>query len=492
MLRGLILAIILGGATLFGQMQLQNNTADYVRSLLSSNSINQVLIANDTAWFATSRGLNYSGDGGRRMGAFTSSQYGGRGGIAGLNAGNNGEIWIGIGADTLISDEEFPVGQGIAFKKRGESDWQYYPQPRDPITDTDADGFSPELGYYPTTTTVSNITYDLLITENFVWSAGFGGGLRRADYLPAYAGAAEFEVITIDDDIFDALGNLKHRVFSLAGDERNVFVGSAGGVGYSADEGATWRVSAFSATDTSSLPANFIVSLAYDQRDSSIWAGCIETGLSGELRGLAFSRNNGLSWQRKLAGLWVYSVNFADTVVYAATDEGLYISYDGGSNWSQSGRVRDYQTDEVFASSVTYAVAAQDINGGVLWLGAPDGLALRESGFWRIFRSYSPAAVNGEEAIYAYPNPFFPKRRDFVRFQYRAVRSGQVALSLYNYSMEKVIEINENVSGNSEYPDRSIKWDGRDASGSLVANGIYFFRATTPDGVYWGKLVIIE
>jgi hypothetical protein len=79
MLRGLILAIILGGATLFGQMQLQNNTADYVRSLLSSNSINQVLIANDTAWFATSRGLNYSGDGGRRMGAFTSSQYGGRG-----------------------------------------------------------------------------------------------------------------------------------------------------------------------------------------------------------------------------------------------------------------------------------------------------------------------------------------------------------------------------------------------------------------------------
>ena len=117
---------------------------------------------------------------------------------------------------------------------------------------------------------------------------------------------------------------------------------------------------------------------------------------------------------------------------------------------------------------------------------------MRDGNFWRIFRSYSPAATGGEDVAYAYPHPFSPDRKDFVRFQFRAESSGEVTVGIYNFSMEKVIEIRESIIGNPDQPDRSIKWDGRDSQGKVVDNGVYFFRAKTPGGTFWGKLVIVN
>ena len=119
-------------------------------------------------------------------------------------------------------------------------------------------------------------------------------------------------------------------------------------------------------------------------------------------------------------------------------------------------------------------------------------MAQRDGNTWRIYRDYSPAGVQGEELAYAYPNPYSPERRDFVRFQFRAVESGTVSIGIYNFAMEKVIEISEYVEGDPSYPDRSIKWNGRDSQGEIVANGVYFFRAGTPSGTFWGKIVIIN
>jgi hypothetical protein len=59
--------------------------------------------------------------------------------------------------------------------------------------------------------------------------------------------------------------------------------------------------------------------------------------------------------------------------------------------------------------------------------------------------------------------------------------------------MEQVISIEtvESSSGSSAV-DRSTHWDGRDASGKLVASGVYFFRAEVGDKVEWGKIVVIN
>ena len=37
-----------------------------------------------------------------------------------------------------------------------------------------------------------------------------------------------------------------------------------------------------------------------------------------------------------------------------------------------------------------------------------------------------------------------------------------------------------------------INWDGRDDDGDLVANGVYFYRLSTDDGVAFGKVVVLD
>ena len=222
-----------------------------------------------------------------------------------------------------------------------------------------------------------------------------------------------------------------------------------------------------------------------------MWAGCIETGIPGEERGLGISRNGGLSWEHVLNGKWIYSVTKIQDVVMAGTDDGLYLSYDDGKNWVFSGSVEDFETGEFFTTSKVYSISGDEF-GAALWLGTPDGLALRDGNLWRIFRKFSPAGIDGEVAAYAYPNPYSPDRKDFVRFQIRMENSGNARIGIYNFAMEKVIEISENITANAEHPDRSIKWNGKDSDGNTVVNGVYFFRAQTPEGITWGKLVIIN
>lgn len=490
-MKKIFIFLIVLSLTLSAQDILHKNTSEYLRSSLSSNSINQIITVGDSAWFALSRGLDLSIDGGRNFINFNSDDYGDKGGIASILHTTDDIIWVGIATDTLIDGSELPLGTGLSYTADGGNSWNYIPQPKDPNVETDDNKYSDSLGYYPTTTRVNNITYDLFQSDNYIWTASFGGGLRRTLWPQNQPEDYKFEVITTNGKPFHAADDLAHVVFSIAGKGKSVAVGSADGVAFTTDEGATWRTSSFDKNDSLSIPANFIVSLGYREEDNSFWAGCIETGYEGERRGLAFTHNMGLSWTHVLRGFWVYSISFFDNIVYASTDEGLYVSYDIGKTWIPTGTISDFQTGEFLATSKVYTTAVQE-NGNRLWIGTPDGLALRDGNSWRIFRKYSPVGIDGEEMVYAYPNPFFPATRDFVRFQIRANSSGKVSIGIYNFAMEKVIQIEEEISGDPQYPDRSIKWDGKDGSGQPVGNGVYFFRADTPAGLYWGKLVVIK
>jgi hypothetical protein len=472
------------------EAQMYKFEADYQRNALAGNGVIRLAIHADTLWTGGGGGLTRSTDRGRNFTNYDNDDYGGKGSISALDFHADGRIFIAMGYDSTISDEDLDVGGGLAWSADGGDSWQYINQPVDPRVETDANNFSEELGYYPTTTRVLNITYALAVTDNYLWTTSFAGGLRRLDLNYLSAGADSFKVVTPDGRVFNAQ-NLSHRMFAVANLGNMLAVGSAEGVAVSMDEGTSWQNYGFANNDSLSLPGNFIVSLDINPADGSIWAGCLESVLDGEKRGLAFSRNNGLSWQRRLPGLRIYDVAFFEGYVYASTENGLYYSADDGNTWVNWGRIEDFETGEFLTAPQVY-VAEGNPQSGRLWLGTADGLAMRDGSFWRIFRSYSQAGVDGEDLVYAYPNPYSPDRVEFVRFQYRAAKAGRVTLDIYNFAMEKVIRLEESVAGSEIHPDRSIKWNGKDSEGRTVDNGVYFFRASTPAGKFWGKVVIIN
>ena len=58
----------------------------------------------------------------------------------------------------------------------------------------------------------------------------------------------------------------------------------------------------------------------------------------------------------------------------------------------------------------------------------------------------------------------------YVRFYYRAKKSKLIRLTILSFAMETVRTIDFR-RGSGE---GTLKWDGRDDSGDLVANGTYF------------------
>ncbi len=484
----LILCLV---TAVWGQDLLKKNSDEYRRNALSSNGVVDILLSGNRTWIATGGGLESTGDYGKTFSHFDNNDFGGKGGVASLLKTEDDAVWISIADDSTIDGTNYIVGEGFAYTADNGNTWNYIPQPVDPNVPVNESGYSDSLGYYPTTTRVQNVTYDLAQSAHYIWSAAYGGGLRRAVWPRQNAGDYDFKVITTDGHPFDSYGELAHRVFSLYASGSMVIVGSAAGVAITDDEGETWNNSSFAESDPLSLPANFIVSLNYWADDNSIWAGCVETGIYGEKRGVAVSRNSGLSWKLLLEGRWIYSINFIQGAVFCATDEGMYISYDRGETWIKNGVITDYQTGEFFTSEKMYSSAGDD-SGEYLWFGSQDGLALRSGNLWKIFRSYRPAGINGEKQVYAYPNPYSPERKDFVRFQFRAVKGGRVKVSIYTYAMEKIVEITEDIIGDPAFPDRSIKWNGRDPNGRIVENGVYFFRLQSPAGVFWDKIVIVN
>ncbi len=73
-----------------------------------------------------------------------------------------------------------------------------------------------------------------------------------------------------------------------------------------------------------------------------------------------------------------------------------------------------------------------------------------------------------------YPNPFNPE----TQIAFRLPHAGKVDLRIFNILGQEVRRL---VSGEITAGEHTIRWDGRDAGGLLVASGIYFYRLETPD-----------
>lgn len=456
-----------------------------------------------------------------------------------------GDLWLGTGDGvTLVSSESVPPGEGFRFETYGEAqglgkggtsgfvvtdslifaafafdttvgvsgaggglaysrdrgrNWTWLPQPRDRLYNVDpVTGFDRVLGYWPTATNVDNITYDIALSDSFVWIASKGGGLRRHAFAADYTGYNDttgWRVISPDTFAFHPAARLNHRLFSLVYADGALWAGTAAGVNKTTDNGRTWT----NYNTAHGLSGNFVTALGYQASANAIWAATWRAEGPTETYAVSRTTDGGTTWTVHLDSAQVvralgrretvraHSFAFDGGAVYVCDDAGLWKSPDGGATWDLFTTIRDAAAGTQFYESEIYSA----YDGGFdLWVGGVDGLArsINDGGTWTIFQAARPLGDSERRVdTYAYPNPWSPQRFGPIKLRYTTT-GGRVTISVYDFAMSKVVELPTVTRGPGEQYD---VWDGR-KDGVIVANGTYFYKIEKPGGEVWGKLIVLD
>lgn len=458
---------------------------------LYGNGIVDIVVQDDIIWVATGYGLN-KGEYNAVLddwvwSNFRTEQYGGKGGVSAMGLMGDSLLWIATAFDTTVrkgTDDEadLPAGSGLSYTRDGGLTWTHVPQPVDSRDVPD---------YAPTTTVVQNLIFDMAFVGNTIWIASFGGGLRRSDDM-----GQTWQVVTTDSLFFSSAAHLNHRAFSLLNVNDTLWVGTADGISKSPDNGQSWQRFHFSRKDSATISGDFIVALAYQQSEQTVWAATIEAEQEGEIRAVSRTGDWGKTWQRLLVDEQLFTHNFAfdQNKIFLPSDKGLYASFDYGQSWEILKTIKDLQSGNEILQEEYYSAAIQ-VNSpdNRLWLGSSDGLATTlldgplSTRDWRIMRSFVSTKVRSKPQVYAYPSPFSPSRHLYIRFEFdqdkhKDDKDGPI--KIYDFAMDEVAIINSE--------ELKPKWDGKNSAGDVVASGVYFFRAKVGGKVTWGKIVVIN
>ena len=288
------------------------------RNGLVGNGITDLLWNNNQLFVGTGFGLSLTSNDGVTWQSETPAEYGGKGGVSALALAPDNTVWIATGYDTLVQeDESLSAGGGLRYRTPGNSEWIFIPQPIDAVTDTMG-------GMRPTTTHVQNITFDIAILDTQIWITSFGGGVRRS-----LDKGETWEVITTDGLPFSALDYFNHRGFSTMADTSgNIWVGTAGGISKSSDGGETWErffVGPDQIPLAGGISGNWIIALAHNPWDNSVWAVTLTTG-GEEFNSVSRTLDGGRNWQNLLTaelqdGTFARNIAFNDSAVYVSTEK---------------------------------------------------------------------------------------------------------------------------------------------------------------------------
>ena len=529
--------------------------ADSTDSLNSSNKmlsnvVTEVILQKDQAvWLGTGLGVSVIRDSltvdtlpdtiglvGGTSGAQTNRLP--QGGISAMAASGQGSILLIAVAG---SENDIPVGKGVAFTTDATDSviiWTYYDQPIDnELSDTIPFGDIGFVAVLPITVPQANVTYDIAFSDEFAWIASWAGGLRRYKLLDKSWERVplpmddQFELTTCVDTSYVPIGgkyilkdyylnprdpidggNHNHKTFSVLTYGDTIWVGTANGINrgiFGSGNCVDWEHYSY---PTHGLSGNFVVGLAMQMFNGKriIWAATVNADDPTEQRGVSYTTNDGLSWNTALLGERVYNITAHDSLVFAATANGLWKTEDG-INWARYKPARQaipvpntaiHSTDEVLANEV-YSVAFDSrpyYGDNSIWIGTGDGAAHSydlDGLNWKIFR-----AEYDQDEDYAYPNPFSPYTHNviggdgYVRFHTNEWSGTFVIdLDVYNFAMEKVF------AGSFDRRDASsgaLKWNGRDTQGRLVNNGVYFVKLKYPENqtskpsAHWVKLIVVK
>ncbi len=497
----------------FGQIpRMFKSNSGWISSLPRTNSIDDILVVQDSVWFGTENGLSLTTNGGISWTNFFGASSVPDTGISAI-AINNNFIWIAKGFSENLNGESVQTGGGLRYSTDRGSTWSFIPQPVDKGTvDTLMYGNNHILAL-DVTVPQQNITFDIALTKNTVWIASWAGGLRKS----IDSGKTWQRVILPPDNldsikptdslnyVFDlspASGliglraNNNHLLFSVySSNDSTIWAGSADGINKSTDYGISWQKFSHQ-NQTRPISGDFVVAINEQRWDSLkiIWAATVNASDSTEIKGVSYSSDGGNTWNTTLLGEWAHNITFKDSIVYVATDDGLFRSSDFGLSWIKSGSIYDPTNLQRFFSSECFGVG---VKGDTVWFGGPEGIAYtidspsqQFGSIWHIFRTAEQ--VENKKITYAFPNPFSPSNEP-VRLHY-SLNTGtagteQVSIRIFDYGMLPVRTLIQNASraNGKEYDEI---WDGKNDNHSTVINGVYFYRVDISNQQpIWGKIL---
>ena len=518
---------------------------------LLSNIVAEIRLVGDSlTWFGTGRGLAMHD--GKSVYSYRTTldsladgqvtkmlPFGGIPAVAVMNdtmavaySGDNGSIQVGYGLTLTYNAQSAKDSAGIS--------WVYLRQPMDADADTlrpFGEGFFRSL---PVTVPEANVTYDAFLYGDYLWTASWAGGLRRF-----HLDNQNWEVIPMPMDQQDSLsfcsgfdetddlgrnilpgyylnprdpadgGNHNHKAFSVLVNGDTVWAGTANGINRGIminewQEVTPGNFQLFNCIEwvhytyqNADLSGNFVVGLAkqFWNGGTTIWAATMNADTPGEVRGLSYTRDGGLTWKTTLLGERIYNITAKDSLVLASSQSGLWKSFDG-ENWALYNPAIDttFMAQSEILTDIVYTSVIDDRKEDVssLWVGTSDGAALStdlQGSSWTIFQTEYDSTE-----FYAYPNPFSPLNHNqmgnegYVRFHTGTIINSQVELDIFNFAMEKVFQTNFDLNAY----DGALKWNGRDMNGILVDNGVYFIRMKYAPSInrspqyFWDKLIVVK
>jgi photosystem II stability/assembly factor-like uncharacterized protein len=487
----------------------------------ASNGITDIVTLGDTVWLGTNSGVSLSTDGGASWKNFGGSPAFGLEGVSALGYDKyNGVLWAATANDTNTSSGVYPRGSGLRYTSDNGNTWTNIPQPVDANSDSLIVYGNNNIKALPVTVPIQNVIYDIAFTPNTVWIASWAAGLRKSTDM----GKTWQRVILPLDDMdsvkpTDTLnicyspqsgkicntGNNNLLGFSIvAVDSLTLYVGTAGGINKTTDGGVSWTKFNH-INEASPISGDWVVALAYNSADNTVWAACRRANDQSEIYAVSYSKDGGLSWQTTLPNETTDNFSISNQAgegseVIAASEGGLFITNDYGKNWYAPGTITDPLTHVSLITNLFYAAAFQGSN---IWIGSSEGLAELTgykggwNGTWKIFAASKP--LTSVTDTYAYPNPFNPNT-DILKIKYSTNGSSvPVTIRIFDFSMHFVrtiiqgatrgnpVHVIDNSSGTIDY------WDGRNDKGSIVPNGVYFYRvdAGSEKPVY-GKILVLH
>lgn len=487
-----------------------------------SNFISDIIVVSndggDTVWFGTGKGISRTTNRGLSFQNYYGTEPFGEDDVSGLAVYKN---WVVVATafSQLINEEYVPTGTGIKVSSDYGATWASYPQPVDGINDSTIQYGISTITALPVVVDEFNLSYDIEITRKnnssdslVFWITSWAGGTRKSTDF-----GATWQRVVLPPDAFNTitptggpynfelnprdppLGNNNHKGFSVtAENDSTIYVGTANGINRSSDWGVSWKKYNFDSTGTGNgVSGDFVVGLDVQKYGNNVivWASSNPTK-GGEFSAFSFSSNFGATWSNTLDVAFTHNVGFKDSIVYGATDDGIWRSYftPPGFSWSRPSIIYDEQIRDQIRTNLFYAVDSQ---GDSVWVGSGDGLARTTDtltspwvGKWKIFRAYQEITATNES--YAAPNPFSPDD-EVCRIYYKTGKNtSNITIKIFDFAMFPVRTVIQNASRTS--PDVIwATWDGKRDDGTQVNNGVYFYRIQIDkDETVWGKILVLQ
>ena len=500
---------------------------------IRQNGVSNILGSGDTLWISPSLNFNVANSIDWFQPSGIDSITNGEGRIFSMDISGS-DFASGLGFNIDLDGQPITSGFGFYISSDNGENWKFrdFPLDSQPADNCDDDSV-PYTGdcdivftyggtqYFRIRNTVRQQSppFDIQIQSDTIFTAVWGSGLLKSTnrgstwekvILPpsdvssltpenSYSWSSNYHNTTINR--YDARSDLNLLGFGLHLDSaNNVWFGSANGVNFSADayttstDSISWKHVNFD-NSSDGLLGNWVIEIEEDPVNGSIWmTNWVIDASSGEQFGIVSTTDNAETFTQHLIGEKINSIGFNNGAVFAAGENGLFVSINNGNSWSKFPQIRSANT---FLKENTEFLSVSSTTNRV-WIGTNDGLASSDDlgETWEITRVNFP--LNGGNAFepdaktvktYAYPNPFSPTLHELVRIKYELKESGTVNIRVFDFGMNLVREIENDTFSAGTY---EAVWDGVDNSGRKVANAPYIYIIEMPDRTIEGKILVIE